>query len=418
MAAPFRVALASYSTAGDIGGVTTWFRRLALALRDRGLEVFVLLLHEGEGPSSLARDLAAEGLSVQLLEKHASFAVNVQTTVRFLNQTRPRVFLPQCLPEYVVAAAAAGRRGLPWVFTFHSDDPQYWSSLPVVMPQWCGGEIVCVSHHLASEVRRRIRDSAPRVIPCGVPIPARVVAPADGGLRVVYSGRLAETQKRISLVLEALMLACHADAAITARLIGDGPALVDLQRRVTSEGLAARIAFTGRVESDAVPGLLADCQVILMMSDYEGLPVALMEAMAQGVVPVVRSIASGIPELVEDGRSGLLVTDDPADAARAIRRLAGDPGLWQRCQQEARQRIVSAYSADGCQSLWYELLDRLNAGSRVTYPLRLPWLSVRSAVSAALIDLLWVLYERKGSWNQAFDSASARIKHALRSLVR
>jgi len=417
MAVPLRVAMATYSRPGDIGGVTTWFYGLARALHDRGMVVGILLLHEGEddvADSSLAQDLISAGLDVQLVAARRSFVANVKLTIDYLNRWRPTVFLPQCLPDFFVAAAMAGQRGLPWAYTIHSDDHQYWSSLSALMPQWSGGEIVCVSRYLAAEVQRRCREAVATVIPYGVRVPPVAVVNEGPCFRVAYSGRIEEGQKRISLVIEALILACRQDGRIQARLIGAGSSLESLRQRVRKEGLDHVIQFCGRVDSGDVPMLLSDCQSLLLMSDYEGLPVALLEAMAQGLVPVARCIASGVPELVLPDITGLQVSDDPAEAAAAIARLAADPALWERCQRGGRDLISRAYAEPVCHGLWEELVERLHARSRVVYPLAVPALGLRASLNAALIDLLWSLLERRAAFALATDTVSARIKHQIR----
>jgi colanic acid/amylovoran biosynthesis glycosyltransferase len=80
--------------------------------------------------------------------------------------------------------------------------------------------------------------------------------------------------------------------------------------------------------------------------DVEGVPVALMEAMAAGLI-VVSSFHSGIPELVEDGRSGFLAPEgDAAGLAAHIRRIADDPGTWPAISLAARRRVETEFNND------------------------------------------------------------------------
>jgi colanic acid/amylovoran biosynthesis glycosyltransferase len=71
------------------------------------------------------------------------------TPLQFLNQVQPDLFLPQCLHAHYVAAAHAGRQGLPWIFTMHSDDPDYWCVAEALTPETHDGSSVCVSQFLA-----------------------------------------------------------------------------------------------------------------------------------------------------------------------------------------------------------------------------------------------------------------------------
>ena len=114
---------------------------------------------------------------------------------------------------------------------------------------------------------------------------------------------------------------------------------------------------------------LASCQAILLMSDFEGLPMALLEAMAIGVVPVARTIRSGIPELVQDNRTGLLVDGQPANAAAAILKLADDPALWTECAHGARKLVEDRFSEDSAYFKWVALLDQLCARCNICYPI-------------------------------------------------
>lgn len=117
--------------------------------------------------------------------------------------------------------------------------------------------------------------------------------------------------------------------------------------------LADQIHFHGRVPPEQLqPPLLQRSQAILLMSDFVGLPVALLEAIAAGVVPVVRAIESGIPELLHHERTGLLVGNDPAEAAAALVRLSNDPDLWERCSSQARALMQVSYCAGYCFERW------------------------------------------------------------------
>ena len=415
-----RIAFAHYSTEDDIGGASSWLIRLAADLRKQGWPVAVLLPHNGNHPerSTIASALRAADVEVVLQTQLSSANDAVLQTLDFLNAWQPTVFLPQCLPVHFIAAAIAGRQGLPWALTVHSDDPQYWSILQVIRPGQAGGSTVCVSHYLASEVKRRDFDSDPLVIPCGVPLPCQQVQHDPDHFHVVYSGRVVEVQKRISLVVASLILACQASPHIRATIIGAGAALQDCQQQVHDAGLAEAIHFTGRLSPPNVQQLLADAQAILLMSDFEGLPVALMEAMAAGVVPVARSIASGIPELVRHQQTGLLVSDDPTEAAAAILRLAQDPKLWQQCSSASRDLVHRAYGQPQTLQQWNNLIKDLQTRSTPQYPIKKPPLAITIKLKAACIDFIWwTLPEVKRKLSLEFRFWVAQFKHRIKRTI-
>mgnify|MGYP003341770940 CR=1 FL=1 len=90
----------------------------------------------------------------------------------------------------------------------------------------------------------------------------------------------------------------------------------------------------------------------------------------RSVVPVARAIPSGIPELVRDQETGLLVTEHPEAAAAAIGTLARDPDLWRHCSRQARSLVVATFNEDRCNDNWVALLNQLQAKAKVVYPIR------------------------------------------------
>jgi colanic acid/amylovoran biosynthesis glycosyltransferase len=92
--------------------------------------------------------------------------------------------------------------------------------------------------------------------------------------------------------------------------------------------------------------------------------------MAAGVVPVVRAIESGIPELVHHERTGLLVGNDPAEAAAALVRLSRDPDLWQRCSTQTRALVEGGYGADQCFERWLGVMEQQRGPAHPPFPIR------------------------------------------------
>ena len=415
-----RIAFAHYSTEDDIGGVSTWLIRLASELRRQGWPVAVLLPHTGNHParSTIASALRAADVEVVLQPQLSSDNSAVLQTLDFLNTWKPTVFLPQCQAAHFIAAAIAGRQGLPWALTVHSDDPQYWSVLNVIKVRRSGGRIICVSRYLADQIKLRGLDPDPIVIPCGVPVSNHRVHHSREPFHVVYSGRVVEMQKRMSLVLESLMRACQASPHIRATIIGDGTALQQCQDRVRAAGLMEAIRFTGRVSVEDVHNYLSEAQAILLMSDFEGLPVALMEAMAMGVVPVARAIPSGIPELVKHGETGLLTSENPSEAAESLLELVENPDLWQRCSMASHDLITSSYGEPITLPQWRNVIHDLLAASSPHYPMHQPVLTWIVPWQAATINFLWALPQRKRNLAYQRRLWLAKAKHLIKQAFR
>lgn len=135
------------------------------------------------------------------------------------------------------------------------------------------------------------------------------------------------------------------------RLVGDGPLHAELIQAAEALCIQNNVSFCGVKSSTQVRNELQDADIFLLSSetaangDEEGIPVALMEAMACGL-PVVSTHHSGIPELIEDGTEGILVQEGDVSAlAVALERLAADPALRQTMGKLGRERILRQYNS-------------------------------------------------------------------------
>jgi colanic acid/amylovoran biosynthesis glycosyltransferase len=368
------VALFSYSSPSDISGVTTWLMRFAAFLRQSGYEVDCLLHHIGrvDSPSPAANLLRQAGVVVEEKERPVYMEDATGSVLEFLRRRKPGVFVPQCLFEGFYAGRIAGKVGLPWVMTLHSDEEDYWKPVETVEPRDSRGSTVCVSKHIAEKLSLACAQEVFDVIPCGVPKAASVAGWSRDSFTIVYSGRVMEHQKRFSLVIASMIRACQLNARVHCRIIGGNADAAPYVDQVTGAGLGERIEFLGRLEPERVPDELLKAQAILLMSDFEGLPVALLEAMARGVVPVARNIPSGIPELVKDRKTGLLVGEDPESATRALCALADSEELWTNCSRQARSLVERDYEELVCFAKWNGLLQRRMLSAESAAKIRIP----------------------------------------------
>ena len=175
------------------------------------------------------------------------------------------------------------------------------------------------------------------------PLPGAPALGADGAGRTAIGfinvARLVP-QKGLDVLIAALPRLSGAAAAWPVTLVGDGPERETLQRKARDLGVSDRLRCLG-FRSDP-ERFLAEAAVFVLPSRFEGMPNALLEAMAAGLAVIVTDASPGPLEVVEPGVSGLVVpSDDPVALAAAMEALASDPERCRRMGAAAKARIAS-----------------------------------------------------------------------------
>jgi glycosyltransferase involved in cell wall biosynthesis len=249
--------------------------------------------------------------------------------------------------------------GIPFSFTAHGSDLNVDRTM---LPQKIREAAFAVT---ISETNRRLIETT-----CGGPVPNLVVlhvgidgrrfapraaaetrgAPSHSP-RILCIGTLHEVKGQRHLIAAARLLA-ERDADFDLAFVGDGPDRPELEALAAAVPAPGRVTFLGQQTRDRIVELLADADLLVAPSvptasgKREGLPVVLIEAMASGVA-VVASHLSGIPELVEDGVTGLTVAPgDEEGLADAIRALLGDPQRRAALAAAGRARVEAEFDLD------------------------------------------------------------------------
>lgn len=188
--------------------------------------------------------------------------------------------------------------------------------------------------------------------------PALLPFPRTGsGLVCAAVGKL-QHEKGHDVLIEAVALIPDAERPI-AMIVGEGMLRGSLESRIRESGLESHVHLLGFQNN--VIGLLTTADIYVMPSRYEGLPIALLEAMALGK-PIVATAVNGIPEAIRDGENGLLVpSEDPAALAEALRRLGRDPALRRKLGDGARKSYLERYMPEHCFGAIYGIYAKLAA---------------------------------------------------------
>jgi glycosyltransferase involved in cell wall biosynthesis len=193
---------------------------------------------------------------------------------------------------------------------------------------------------------------------------ARVRSDAAAPLKLVYVGRLVR-EKGLYDALHGLKLAHARGARAQVVLVGSGPEEAQLRRFAEELGLAADVSFVKPAFGESKIKLLSDADVLILASYREGLPYALLEAMAAGT-PAITTRVGAIPDVVTDGVHGLLIPPrDPEAIARAIGRLAADRDLLARMSAACRSRIAGRFSMERLSGEIRRLYSEMCAGKRI-----------------------------------------------------
>lgn len=178
-------------------------------------------------------------------------------------------------------------------------------------------------------------------------------------VQLLSACRLVE-KKGIEYVLPALE-SLSREFEVTYRIAGDGPLRDDLEEQVIERGLRDVVEFLGWKSSDEVANLMEDSDLFIQTSvtasdgDKEGTPTVLLEAQARGL-PVVSTYHAGIPEIVDNGFSGLLVPERDSDAIeKALQQLVADPTKWEEFGRNGRELVESRHSLEAVADALEEL---------------------------------------------------------------
>jgi glycosyltransferase involved in cell wall biosynthesis len=326
-------------------------------LRRRGIEFRILSLLPPR--SGIRHDIVASAG----LEQFTSYEPKDFSGI--VEEFRPQLLHAHFATEATaMAIELATEHQLPFTFTAHGYDIHRKAPPDFGARAAAAKAVVTVSQANADYIGRTFRVPAShlRIIHCGVdterfrPSPNGLLT--ETPLLVCVARQVAV--KNLGLLLDACSLLSKRGRNFRCVLVGDGPCRGELEAKRERLGLKEIVEMPGATEQADVLKWWQRAAVGVLTSDNEGMPVSLMEAAACGV-PVAATAVGGVPELIADGRTGLLVPPNDAGAlATALERLLGEPDLRARLGTAARQRAEKKFSVrtqvDRLLALWSEIL--------------------------------------------------------------
>lgn len=389
------------------GGPIVNMRRLLPRLAQRGHEIRVLGLGGDESPNlEWLRD--EYGIP---FEKMPSTSVTTDKGVRWvlkqLQKNRPDIFVPNIFPVGYYAARWVREAGIPTIGYCRSNGDFSWAIAEEFYyrrDEWAVSGVACVSRTLMddliakSEHKNNVKYCW---LPSGVPIPDQISDQSQHCINVCYVGRFEEEAKRFRDTAGAMLRNLERGVCKHLGFFGDGTGKEWLEQEIHRRDFEDMVTIHGPVHPEELQRELLSYQVSVLLSDYEGTPGAVMDAMATGLVPITTRIPGGTSELVSDQITGLQCVDREAAFDNCLELLANCPALRAKLAKNARQRVSEYFSiqrtVEVFESFSEDLLATVRLKARLRAPLRVKLPPARAELLSEDIraETLWETAKRK-----------------------
>jgi len=262
-----------------------------------------------------------------------------------------------------------------WSFTLHGP-PEFFDvrHFRLVEKLRRARFVVCISDYTRSQLMALSHPEVwgrLHVIHVGIPIEQFTRSdngsPPQGDPTILFIGRQVP-EKGHAVLLEATMLLAKRGHKVNVTLAGEGPLRPTLERFAERLGLSSQVSFPGAVGQEEIHAMYAGASIFCLPSFAEGLPGVLMEAMAMRL-PVVSTWITGVPELIDNGRTGLLVAPGRPDAlADALERLLTDPALCRELGLNGREKVVREFNTESSAEQLYALFLNMLSPTSLSQP--------------------------------------------------
>ncbi|MFL5868524.1 MAG: glycosyltransferase family 4 protein [Thermoleophilaceae bacterium] len=356
-----------------VGGAELFAARLMLELRERGYRFLVVTSHDY---LELPDEASYEGIPVHRLPFRPAMEARDAAALAIARRRAAavkRAFAPDLVhvnalgPSVLFHLLTATPHRAPSLLRLQSevlpsqaDDGDTLLHRALVSADW----IVGCSQEILDQARRVVPGITPRssAIRGGVEVSAAPGGDRTGPPRLLGLGRLVPA-KGFDVLLAAFADLAERFPELRLTIAGDGIARAELEDQASALGVAHAVDFTGWVEPDRVWELIGPATVVVMPSRREGLPQTALQA-ASMARPIVASRVGGLPEVVVDRESGMLVDpDDAPGLAEAIAFLLEHPEEAARMGLAARHRIRETMSLDRCVDAYDDLYRTLAPNS-------------------------------------------------------
>ncbi len=359
-----RVVMLSASFPPEIGGIQAHLAHLAPALAAQGHQVKIVTLRREKGQRIRDEYEGVEVIRVPQLKlpklqtaQYLALATAVLIAQRLRGQAdvvHYHTYWPDAFTAFLV------NKFVPVVYTAHesrflimAEQARFQKRLQLALRPF--QTVIAPSTELMLVARKFGVDPAKSTfIPNAVDSQKFSPAVARGGMRsrygipadhdVILCPRRLVPKNGVESLIESLPLIRQSCDQISVVVAGDGPERQKLEQRVRELRLQNSVIFTGSIANDDLPAFYADADVVVIPSLMEATSIAGLEAMASACAVVATGVG-GLPEIIDDGRTGLLVPPrDPNALAAAIIRVLENPQLRKQLGEAARARVEREFT--------------------------------------------------------------------------
>ena len=362
---------------GSIYGAERATLDLVEGLRSAGVDARMLLIEEKRlalRESSLQREIEQRQIPVGVIPCRSAFSPALVRGIRsYLDRERVDVLhtvgykadLHGCLAACRVERVRTVATVHGWLFRPDLKERFYgWLDVRALRKM---DAVVALSRYYHDLLcRKGVRKEMLCLIPSGLDPETRNLKPETGGptspsqpgaytFSFGMLGRFS-SEKNISMFIRALALARARGVECRAVIAGDGPLRETIESEINSAGLKDVVLMAGYMDRD---GFFGEVDLLVTCSKIENLPYGVLEAMARGK-PVIATRVGGLPDLIEQGRTGYLVEpEDAKSLADRMEDVARDPGSAARLGLAGRERIEREFALDRMVSRHVELYRTL-----------------------------------------------------------
>ena len=374
-----KILFCAYDRPGQIAsGPNAWLQRLVPDLiSNYGLDIQTLFVYSGESNKCPTISFFKNNnLPLHLINSNTHNYVEDQ--VKALMNIVRREHITTLVANLVIPALYATQYLKPFnisvIGVLHSNDTFYKG----VITKFIHGNkknqlstAVSVSGYINTICESQNTNIQLLNIPCGTPeVKNSTSLDSQEVFKVIYAGRLVKEAKQVLKLTKAFCDASKVNSNLEFSIYGDGDQEQSIKALIKDEKASKNVILFKALPPSQILNKIQEHRVFTLMSDYEGMPIALMEAMACGVVPVCYVGEGGVDEIIEHGVNGFIVKNRGEDYQEKLQLLVNDRSLWETMSKNAIATIQQKYSSKITHQKWFELLNQFKDVKQK--PLRIP----------------------------------------------